>query len=108
MKICEVIKAKRNALGLSQVEFGNLCGLSGSAISSFESGKEVSELVFKSIKYGLDKYVSRLPKEECLRYQVVCKALILEKEPDEEKLRTLHYLTIAIGRYELYLSEKES
>lgn len=106
MKMHETIRCKRLALGLSQAEFGELVGVHGTTISAFENGKEVSKSVFNTIKYGLERYVNTLSAEEYQEMLLVSMAYGLAYESDQEKLRTLQYMTMAIGKLGVGLMKK--
>lgn len=106
MKMHETIRCKRLALGLTQAEFGEIVGVSGATISAFELGKEVSQSVFNNIKYGLDRLIHELSSEEYQEMLLVSMAYGLAYESDQEKLKTLQYMTMAIGKLGIGLMKK--
>lgn len=106
MKMHETIRCKRLALGLSQAEFGEIVGLSGATISTFENGKDVSKQVFNTIKYGLERHINTLSTEEYQEMLLVSMAYGLAYESDQEKLKTLQYMTMAIGKLGVGLMKK--
>jgi transcriptional regulator with XRE-family HTH domain len=77
MKMHDVLKCKRLALGLSQKELADMVGVSGSTISCFEAGEEVSALVYNGIKSTIDNCSKRLSKDEYLQMQIVAGAYSL-------------------------------
>lgn len=60
MRAYELIKCKRQALGLTQKEFAEIVGVSTGTISKFELGEQVSEVIFKVIKSEALFYFSNL------------------------------------------------
>ena len=88
MKKYEVIKCKRLAMGMTQSEFGEEVGVTGNTISRFESGEEMTPLVYKSILYGMDRLTKSLRYEDYVTFQIVYRALMLKDIPEDEKLKT--------------------
>lgn len=107
MKMHEVIKCKRLALGMTQTEFGEYVGLSGGTISAFEAGKEVSQTVFTIIKYGMDKLLHELDPIEYQEVKLTSMAYGLAYESDSEKIMTLQYMQIAAGKLSIGLMKKD-
>lgn len=50
------IKAIRSEMGLTQTEFGKLLGRSGTAVSRWEDGKQLSKAVVMAARYVLDQH----------------------------------------------------
>lgn len=103
MRMYEVIKCKRLALGMSQAEFGAYVGVSGATISAFEAGKDVSQTVVTIIKYGMDKLLHELNPREYQEMLLVSMAFGMAYESDSEKLKTLQYMQIAAGKLSVEL-----
>lgn len=106
MKICDVIKCKRLALGMTQQEIADIVGVAATTISNFESGKEVSVPIFNGIKIGIENAIRELTREEYLQYSIVNHAYQLAYETDSEKLKTLDYMLLNIAKLNLELSNK--
>ena len=106
MRFCDVMKCKRQALGMSQEELANIIGVSKGTISNFEIGKEVSQIVFNNIKYGFDRYVETLPKERYLEMLLVSCALSLDYKEDREKVDTLNYIILNASKLSLEMNKR--
>ena len=106
MKTCDIIRCKRQALGMTQQEIANIVGVSSNTISNFESGKEVSVPIFNGIKIGIENAVRELTREEYLQYSIVYHAYLLAYETDGEKLKTLNYMLLDMAKLSLELSNK--
>ena len=108
MKRCKVYETRRKALGLTQTEVGKLAGVSGSAVSNFELGMEVSTPVYKSIIWAIDSEMRKLDKQRYI--EVNLKALVyqLEYETDMEKMVTLTYISMNAAKLQLELFKSES
>lgn len=104
MKTCDLIRCKRQALGMTQKELADIVGVSSNTISNFESGKEVSIPIFNGIKNGIEKAVSELNKEDYLKYSITYKAYKLDLESDAEKIKTLNYMLLDIAKLMLELN----
>lgn len=93
VKFNEVIKIKREAMLLTQAQFGAIVGCTGGTISSFENGKDVGEAIVKCIKYTIKDLETKLTDEELGPYKLRCATEMAIAEPDEElrkeKLRTV-------------------
>lgn len=101
MKMYEVCKCKRMALGMSQGELAELAGVSPSTISNFENGDVVSTSVLKNIKYSIDDHINRLDDIERNRVILVANALGLQYQIPQEQLRTLAYINQTNGKLSL-------
>lgn len=84
MRLCDVIKYKRQALGMSQEEFGNYIDVSQKTISKFENGEVMSDTVFNKIRTGADDYLASLSRDKYLNVQIKWRALALDEMSDEE------------------------
>ena len=97
MKMYEIIKCKRLAIGWTQAELAAMCGVSPSTISQFEQGELVSVSVHKNIVNTVDGYIRRLNDVERNRVFLVQNALGLSYQIPEEQIRTLAYMNINLG-----------
>ena len=93
-----VIKVKREALGLTQAELGRLASITGPTISSIESGREVSELVLKSVKYAITNLEDAMSREEKDKYlfKYYIGTAELEDDPNR-KMLALNKANISLG-----------
>lgn len=106
MKLCDAYKCKRLALGLTQAEIANIIGVSSGTISRFENGEVLSEVVFNSIRYGIDNYFKSLDRDEYMERRLLESAYELMYQSDEEKLLTLNHMAIHIGKLNMDLLRK--
>lgn len=97
MKMYEVIKCKRMALGMTQSELADIAGVSANTISQFERGEVVHTATLKSIKYSVEEYINRLDDVNRYRVLLVSQALGLQYQIPQEQLRTLAYMNITNG-----------
>lgn len=106
MKLHEVYRFKRQALGLSQEEVGKLAGCKGACISNYESGKQISEMYSRAIKNAIDLEIDKLPDIERLKILVLQQAMCLaDEENDEKALRSLLYLQNRISQLGISLEK---
>lgn len=103
MKICEVYKCKRLALGMTQAEFANLVGVSGGTISRFELGEQLSPAIFNAIRFGVENYIRQFERQQYLQIRILEEAYKLQYEPEAEKTKTLAHLMIHVSKLELDL-----
>ena len=93
VKFNEVIRIKRESMGLTQAQFAAKVGCTGGTISSFENGKDVGEAIVKCIKYTIKDLETKLTDEELGPYKLRCATEMAIAEPDDElrkeKLRTV-------------------
>lgn len=103
-----VCRIKREALGLSQTEFSKIVGCTSGTISNYESGKEVTELVYKSIGWALRDLESKLEPAEFNDYKlrVGCECAIAEKN-SKLKMTKLHSVIFNVLKYIQYLEAQE-
>lgn len=106
MRMSESIKCSRRALGLTQAEFATAVGVSANTISAFETGKEVSSVVFNMIKIQLKNYVSALPPEKYFEYQIVRRAYSMEFADAEEKKQLVNHIMLYCAKFNLEPTEK--
>ena len=106
MKLHEVYRFKRQALGLSQEEISKLAGCTGSCVSNYESGKQISELYSRAIKNAIDLEIDKLPDIERLKILVLQQAMCLTDEgSDERALRSLLHLQSRISQLGICLEK---
>ena len=108
LKPYEVCKIKREALGLTQAELASYVGCTGGSISMYESGKEVSELVYKGIGWALKDLESKLSPEKFNDYKLRVGANCVISEPNDKlKVTKIHNLMFNCLKYLQYLEAKE-
>lgn len=86
IKFNDVVKIKRECLGLTQTEFGTKVGVCNATISAFESGNDVSELIRKTIKYVINELEHGLEGDKLARYKLLVAARLACLETDERAL----------------------
>lgn len=64
MKFCEVIRIKRELLGMTQQDVADMVGVSAGCISSFENGAEVSRPIVDSIVRNINRAIDNLSDSE--------------------------------------------
>ena len=93
VKYYEVARIKREAMLLTQAQFAAMVGCTGGTISSFETGKDISESIIKCIKYTIKDLETKLSEEELGPYKLRVATEMAIAEPDDElrkeKLRTV-------------------
>ena len=103
----QVAKVKRECMGLTQEQFAKIVSVSPSAISKFEMGKEVSELIYKSIKFNLRLLEDHMNDDERYLYNVVKEARLLSYENDDKLMQEkLDNVMFACLRFRKYLTNK--
>lgn len=108
MKYCEIVKCKREALGMTQAELAELVGITGATISKYEKGETVSEIVVKAIRNELEAYIGKLSRLEQLQVSLLVQINSLKYETNiDRKLTTLNYITIGIGKLGLELRKEQ-
>lgn len=108
LKPSEVCKIKREALGLSQADLAKRVGCTNGTISNYEMGKEVSELVYKSISWALKDLESKLSPAEFNDYKLRVGAECAIAEPNAKlKVTKLHNLMFNTLKYLQYLEAQE-
>lgn len=105
---CQVCKIKREAMGLTQAELGAVVGCTAGAISSYEVGKEVSELIYKGIGWALKDLESKMSPAEFNDYKLRVGAECAIAEPNNKlKVAKLHNLMFNTLKYLQYLEQQE-
>lgn len=108
LKPNDVCKIKREALGLTQAELGAHVGCTGGSICSYESGKEVSELIYKGIGWAIKDLESKLTPEQFNNYKLRVGAECAIAEPNDKlKVVKLHNLMFNTLKYLQFLEAKE-
>lgn len=99
----QVVKTKRESMGLTQVQFGEMIGVSGSTIASFESGKNVSESIVKLIRYELRNLEDSMSDKERFIYSIVKEAKLIQFENNEdlllEKTDNIEFACLRLRKY---------
>ena len=108
LKAYQVCKIKREALGLTQSELGGHVGCTGASISAYEAGKEVSELIYKGISWGLKDLESKLTPEQFNDYKLRIGAECAIQEPNQRlKVSKLHTLIFNTLKYLEFIEQQE-
>lgn len=108
MKRFEVYETKRNALGLSRAQVGELAGVSSSTVANYEAGKEVSLPYVKSITAAIDNEFRALDKTQFLEKKLLMQVLQIEREESKEaKLKTLGYAMLYASKLQVELMGME-
>jgi transcriptional regulator with XRE-family HTH domain len=105
MKFCDVVRCKREALGMTQAQLAEVVGVSPQTISNFENGSDVSPAVFNSIRYGLEDICRNLSKEEYFEMQLLTSVMSLKYESEQRKLKTLQHIQVHAGKLALIIME---
>lgn len=108
LKPYEVCKIKREALGMTQAELATKVGCTNGTISTYEAGKEVSELVYKGISWALKDLESKLSPAEFNDYKLRVGSECAIHEPNPKlKMTKLHNLMFNALKYLQYLEAME-
>ena len=95
VKLNDVIRIKRQAMGLTQSEFASKVGVTSSTISNFEKGYEISEVIIRNIKFTIRDLESKLNPDDLGPYKLrtSVELAILEQDHDAkmEKLHSVMY-----------------
>ena len=78
LKINEVIRARRLALGLSQTEVARRSGIQQRQVSHFERGGDVTLSTFLKLAQALDMELVTVPREDVIKVESLLKA---KREP---------------------------
>lgn len=105
MRMYEIIKTKRMALGLTQSEVAELAGISSSTILNFEQGEEVSKPVYTCIRAVIDDQFRSLDKKEYLEATICMHAMQLGYASEDEKEAILSYIILHSSKLQLELSK---
>lgn len=103
MKIGEQYKCKRLALGMTQADFADLCGVSSATISKFERGEFLSQELYVLIKETVERYIRGLDPDTYYEIRIVEAALSLQYKNRDQKLRTLSHLMVHVGKLNMDL-----
>ena len=99
----QVVKAKRETMGLTQKEFAELVGVSGSCIARYENGSDISEVIIKQIRYQLRLLEDDMEPRERYTYEVIKEARLLALEPNDallcEKLDNVMFACLKLRKY---------
>ena len=107
MRRNKVYEVKRRALGLSQAEVGKLAGVSGPTVSSFENGKEISNVYANAICRAIDDEFAKLDRVQYMESMLTKQVFELaEVETEEEKSVTLAYIALWTSKLQLELAKK--
>lgn len=107
MKLCERIMCQRKAMEMTQAELAKIVGFDEDVISRFESGEEVPEHVFKSIRGRLQDYIGRLSLERRMQISIISHAFSLSYQESYEKRNTINYITRDVGKLGIELYKPE-
>lgn len=101
MRMYKVMKTKREALGLTQAEVAELAGVSSSAVSNYEIGKDVSIPVATCIKAAIDSQFDNLYKTDYFETMLLARAIQLKEVTETEKLINLGYIITYASKLQL-------
>lgn len=108
LKANTVCKIKREAMGMTQAELAAVVGCTNGSISSYESGKEVSELIYKGISWALRDLESKMSPEQFNDYKLRIGAECAIAEPNSKlKVQKLHNLMFNTLKYLQFLEQQE-
>ena len=108
MRKYKVYKFKRQALGLTQVELANSAGMTANVVSRYEAGEEISEPYKIAINTVIDNLMRNLSETDYLQVQLHANMLQLnEEETDQDRLATLNYMAVYIGRLQLAIMKNQ-
>lgn len=108
MTIGERYKMKRLALGMTQADFADLCGVSTATISKFERGIFLSDEVFYRIKDTVEAYIRGLEGVEYYRIRIIESALSLDELDDDQKLRSLAHMITHASKFQMDLLREKN
>lgn len=108
LKPCIVCRIKREAMCMTQAEFAGVVGCTGASISAYESGKDVSELIYKGISWALKDLESKMSPAEFNNYKLRVGTECAIAEPNDKlKVTKLHNLMFNTLKYLQYLEQQE-
>lgn len=105
MKIYEQYVCKRLALGMSQQEFAAIADVDVGTISLFERGERINPIEYEKIKYNIEIYIRAFDRKKYLTTRIIEETLMLQREPDEEHLKTLSHLMIHVSKLNMMYVE---
>ena len=104
MRMYKILESKRLALGLTQAEIGRLAGVSASAVSNLEAGKEVSTPVFNCIKMAIENELNALDKIDYIEKMLTMHTIQLSQmDNDNERIMCLGFISIYSNKLQLEL-----
>lgn len=106
MRSNEVIKTRRQALGMTQATLGDLAGVTGSTVSAFEKGAEVSLPVYRSIRQAIDDVWNRLEGYDKDYAHLLQMTYALEYQTEEEKMKSLLYIAISANHMAINIDKR--
>ena len=98
MKICDMYRCKRVALGLTQKELAQIVGVSVNTIVRFEAGERMSEGVFNDIRNAVEGYFKGLNRDEYFERRIFEGIYSLKYQTTLEKIRTLNHMAVHIAK----------
>ena len=108
MRRYKVYKFRRQALGLTQAELANSAGMTANVVSRYEAGEEVSEPYKIAMNTVIDNMMRNLSEIDHLQVQIHANTLqLMEEENDQDRLMTLNYLAVYIGRLQLAIMKNQ-
>ena len=106
MKVCDMYRCKRVALGLTQAELAKIVGVSANTICNFESGKKMSEGVFNDIRNAIEGYFRGLNRDEYFERRIFEGIYSLKYQGTIERIKTLSHMTVHIAKLTKELVEE--
>ena len=103
MRMHQVYKIRREAMGLTQKDVALLANISNATVGKFENGDEVSAVYRDVIMRTIDNELNHLDKATYYRIMLTTNLLSLEGEPVESQIKTLGYMSMYIGKLQLEL-----
>ena len=108
LKFYEMSKIKRDALGLTQAEFGEKAGVTGSTISKFEQGEFTTDLVTNAIKYAFGQIENKLTSDELGAYKLwVAVESVIGETDDDNRLMKLNTVVFAATKWQDEILKKK-
>lgn len=101
MKMHDIYRFKREALGKTQKEVAEAAGMSASTVANFESGNEVSIMYRNAIMHAIDNEISRLSKFDYLKLMMMTNVMTLDNEEPEHALKNLGYISMYVGKLQI-------
>ena len=98
MKLGQVYRYKRIALGFCQNDVASLAGCSGGMISKFENGEVTDGVYFNAIRNAIDLEFSKLDSIQKRKADILVSAYRILEESDSNKLEaSIYSLQITTG-----------
>ncbi len=103
MRNCDVLWAKRQALGYTQRELADLCGVSDATISNLENGKRITGENYDKIVKVIEESFARFGKmERNLAHLRTDMFLLIKYDNNVDLARALAFIN---GRTSMILTE---